>query len=208
MPADLTKITLFKGVQEADLRALGAGAQVREFPADAVVIKEGEPADSLYAILRGKVKVCLVDANGKEFVVDVRGAGQYVGEMMLDGKPRSASVKTVEPSQFAVISQADFKGLLAKHPEVALQLIRNLIRMTRGHNVQTLEDVRTREELNMYVEKLKSTKGQDLPSVKRWEVAKRWMLVTLLLFAIMQFYFIDVLLQTVSLGGVTVFNAF
>src|SRR5919106_6165377 len=105
MPADLTKITLFKGVQEADLRALGAGAQVREFPADAVVIKEGEPADSLYAILRGKVKVCLVDANGKEFVVDVRGAGQYVGEMMLDGKPRSASVKTVEPSQFAVISQ-------------------------------------------------------------------------------------------------------
>jgi hypothetical protein len=128
--------------------------------------------------------------------------------MMLDGRPRSASVKTVEPSQFAIISQADFKALLIKHPEVALQLIGNLIRMTRGRNVKTIEDVRTREELNMYVEKLKATKGQDLPSVKRWETAKRWMLVILLVFAIMQFYFLDVLLQTVSLGGVTVFNTF
>ena len=56
-----------------------------------MVFAEGSPGDSLYLILSGKVKVYLHDANGKEFIVDVRSAGQYVGEMMLDGSPRSAS---------------------------------------------------------------------------------------------------------------------
>jgi len=89
---------------------------------------------------------------------------------------------------------------------VALQVIRNLIRLTRSQNVRTVEDVRTRADLQLYSEQLKMTKGQDLPSVKRWEVAKRWMLVTLLLFAVLQFYFLDVLLRTMSLPNVTIFT--
>lgn len=203
MPADLTKITLFKGLREDDLRELGGRAEVLALPAEATIIKEGDPADSLFLILSGKVKVYLTDPSGKKFIVDVRRAGQYVGEMMLDDKPRSASVRTIEPSEFAVISRADFKALLLRNPEVALQLIRNLIRMTRGQNVKTIEDVRTREQLHVYIEQLKATKGQDLPSVRRWEVAKRWMLVTLLVFAIMQFYFLDVFLKTMSMTSIT-----
>src|SRR5688500_20213048 len=78
MAADLTKISLFEGLRVEDLLALGARTEVRELPADALVIKQGDPPDSLLAILRGKVKVYLLDANGKEFVVDVRGAGGYV----------------------------------------------------------------------------------------------------------------------------------
>ena len=160
MAADLTKISLFQGLKVEDLRALGARTEVRELPADALVIKQGDPADSLLAILRGKVKVYLLDANGKEFVVDVRGAGGYVGEMMLDDKPRSAWVKTVEPSAFAVIPRTEFKALLLANPELALQIIKNLIRLARGSNVRTLEDVRSRGELQQYIEQLKTTKGQ------------------------------------------------
>jgi len=93
MAADLSKISLFQGLKLDDLRALGARTEVRELPADTMLIKQGDPADSLLAILKGKVKIYLVDANGQEFVVDVRGAGGYVGEMMLDDKPRSAWVR-------------------------------------------------------------------------------------------------------------------
>jgi CRP-like cAMP-binding protein len=208
MPADLTKIALFKGLREDDLREVGSRAEVLAFPAEATIIREGDPADSLFLILSGKVKVYLTDSNGKKVLLDVRRAGQYVGEMILDEKPRSASVRTIEPSEFAVISRADFKALLLRNPEVALQLIRNLIRMARGHNVRTIEDVRTREQLHVYLEQLKAMKGQDLPSVRRWEVAKRWMLATLLVLAMMQFYFLDVLLQTVSMSGITFFTRF
>jgi CRP-like cAMP-binding protein len=205
-PADLTQISLFKGLREAELRELSERAEIVAYPAEATIIREGDPADALFLILSGKVKVYLTDAHGKKVVVDVRRAGQYVGEMMLDDKPRSASVRTIEPSEFAVVSRADFKALLAKHPDLALQVIRNLIRTTRGQNVKTIEDVRTREELQVYIEQLRSTKGQDLPSVKRWEVAKRWILITLLVFSILQFYFLDVLLNTMTLRSITVMS--
>lgn len=201
MDADLARISLFKGLPAADLRALGSRTTRRTLPAGAVVFREGDPGDSLYLILSGKVKVSLHDANGKEFVVDVRNAGHYIGEMMLDGSPRSATVTTIEPSEFGVLSSDDFKGVLARHPEVALHLIRNLSLLTRSHNVRTLQDVRTRGELQLHIEQLRATKAKDLPSVKRWAVAKRWALVTLLVFAIGQYYFLDVLLEMMSIGG-------
>jgi CRP-like cAMP-binding protein len=201
MAANLGRIALFQGLQDAELRELGSRAEVRALPAEATFIREGERADSLFLILSGKVKVYLTDANGKKSVVDIRRAGQYVGEMMLDDNPRSASVRTIEPSELAVVSRADFKAFLLKHPEVALHVIRNLIRVARGHNVRTLEDVRTRSELQLYIEQLKVTKAQDLPSVRRWIAAKRWVLVALLVFAVGQYYFLDILLEMMSIGG-------
>jgi CRP-like cAMP-binding protein len=201
MAADLTKVSLFEGLKLEDLRALGARTEVRALPSDALVIKQGDPADSLLAILRGKVKVYLLDANGQELVVDVRGAGGYVGEMMLDEKPRSAWVKTVEPSEFAVIPRNEFKALLLANPEVALQIIKNLIRLARGSNVRTLEDVRSRGELQQYIEQLKTIKGKELPSVKRWLQAKRWVMLLLLVFAILQYYFMDVFVEMISMSG-------
>ena len=204
LSAELGNISLFKGLPAPELRALGERVTPRSLPADSVVFTEGSPGDSLYLILSGKVKVYLHDANGKEFIVDVRNAGQYVGEMMLDGSPRSASVKTLEPSEFGVLSSEDFKSLLRAHPEASLHLIRNLIRLTRGHNVRTLQDVRTRGELQIYIEQLRAAKVEDLPSVQRWKVAKRWVLVSLLVFAIGQYYFLDVLLEMMSIGsGIT-----
>ena len=201
MAADLSRISLFQGLKLDDLSALGARTNVKELPADALLIKQGEPADSLLAILKGKVKVYLVDENGQELVLDVRGAGGYVGEMMLDDKPRSAWVKTTEPSSFAVIPRNEFKSLLMANPELSLQVIKNLIRLARGSNIRTLDDVRSRSELQQYIEQLKVTKGEDLPSVRRWQKAKRWILVVLLAFAILQFYFMDVFVEMVSIGG-------
>jgi CRP-like cAMP-binding protein len=201
MAADLTKVSLFQGLKGEDLRALGARTEVRVLPSDALVIKQGDPADSLLAILRGKVKVYLLDANGQELVVDVRGAGGYVGEMMLDDKPRSAWVKTLEPSEFAVIPRNEFKALLLANPELALQIIKNLIRLARGSNVRTLEDVRSRGELQQYIEQLRTTKGNELPSVKRWVLAKRWVMMLLLVFAILQYYFMDVFIEMISMSG-------
>jgi CRP-like cAMP-binding protein len=199
MTADLARIALFHGLKADDLRSLSERTTLRSLASDTVLIRQGDAPDALYAILRGKVKVYLVDENGKECVLDMRGPGQYVGEMMLDDAPRAASVKTVEPTEVAVIPRNDFKTLVLQNPDLALQVIRNLIRVARGHNVRTLDDVRTRAELQLYIEQLKATRAEDLPSVKRWIVAKRWALVTLLVFAIGQYYFLDVLLETMSM---------
>ena len=146
MSADLRKIPLFEGLADADLGGLADRAAVRSFPKNAIVVNEGDRTDSLYLILAGKVKVYLGDESGKELILDVKGPGQYFGEMVLDDKPRSATVMTLEPAQFAVLSRADFTAFILKHPEVALLVIRNLIRVARGLN----ENVRSLAMLDVY----------------------------------------------------------
>jgi CRP-like cAMP-binding protein len=197
--AELHKISLFQGLKDEELRELSSRAQRRSLQAEETFIRAGGRSDELFVILSGRVKVYLTDPNGKKHIVDIRGAGQYVGEMALDDKPRSASVRAIVPTEVAVISAGDFRDFLIRHPEVALQVIRNLIRLTRNQNVRTLADVRSRADLQVYIEQLRSAKGLDLPSVRRWVVAKRWVLVALLAFAIGQYYFLDVLLEMMSI---------
>jgi CRP/FNR family cyclic AMP-dependent transcriptional regulator len=137
---DLRSVPLFDGVAEAELRALAERTVTRSYPKQAIIVSEGDDTDSLYLILAGRVKVYLSDETGKELILAIKGPGQYFGEMVLDSQPRSASVMTIEPSQFAILSRADFKEFLLRHAEVALQLIENLIRVARGltHNVRSL----------------------------------------------------------------------
>jgi CRP/FNR family transcriptional regulator, cyclic AMP receptor protein len=146
MAADLKSIPLFAGVAEADLRALADRTVTRNYPKQAIIVTEGDDSDSLYLILAGRVKVYLADENGKELILAIKGPGQYFGEMVLDEQPRSASVMTLDPSQFAILSRADFRGFLLSHPEVALQLIQNLIRVARGLN----QNVRNLAMLDVY----------------------------------------------------------
>ena len=146
MPADLKSIPLFEGVPDADLRALADRTIARSYAKQAIIVNEGDQSDSLYLILSGRVKVYLADEHGKELILAIKGPGQYFGEMVLDEQPRSASVMTLEPSQFAILPRADFKAFLLSHPEVALQLIQNLIRVARGLN----RNVRNLAMLDVY----------------------------------------------------------
>ena len=146
MPADLKSIPLFEGVPDEDLRALAARTVTRSYPKQAIIVNEGDESDSLYLILAGRVKVYLADEHGKELILAIKGPGQYFGEMVLDEQPRSASVMTLEPAQFAILSRADFRAFLLSHPAVSLQLIQNLIRVARGLN----RNVRNLAMLDVY----------------------------------------------------------
>jgi CRP/FNR family cyclic AMP-dependent transcriptional regulator len=121
------------------LRAIAASGVVRHFPKNAVLINEGEHGDSLFIVLSGKVKVYTSNEAGKEFIIDFHGPGEYVGEMSLDGAPRSASVMTIEPTSCAVVSRAHFREFILAHPDFALHLIEKLIERVR----RTTENVKS-----------------------------------------------------------------
>jgi len=109
------------------LAAIAASGGVKRYPAQAVIINEGEAADSLYIILSGRVKVYAANEAGKEVVLNTHGAGEYVGEVALDGGARSASVMTLETTTCSVVTGHSLRGFLAVHPDFALHLIHNLI---------------------------------------------------------------------------------
>ena len=70
----LDQVEIFHGLSDDELRALEGSSTTRAFPKNTVVIHENDPADSLFVIESGKVKVYCSDKNGKEF-------GRVVGEI-------------------------------------------------------------------------------------------------------------------------------
>ena len=122
---------VFAPLQPELLRAIAATGVVRTCPKNTVLINEGDVGDALYVILSGRVKVFASNEAGREFVIDFHGPGEYVGEMTLDGAPRSASVITVEPTTCAVVNRAHFRDFLLAHPDFAMHLIERLIHRVR-----------------------------------------------------------------------------
>jgi len=128
------------GLQEDELRGLSQRAVTKSFPKNAIIVSEGDRTEALYIILSGRVKVFLANENGKEVTLTIEGPGDYFGEMVLDGGPRSASVMTLEPSRFLIIPRSDIEAFLTGHPEFAMHLVRKLIQRVRilTDNVKSL----------------------------------------------------------------------
>jgi CRP/FNR family cyclic AMP-dependent transcriptional regulator len=121
----------FAPLHPETVRAIAASGVVRTFARHTILINEGDQGDTLYVILSGRVKVFSSNEAGREFVIDFQGAGEYVGEMMLDGEARSASIITVEPTTCAVVNRAQFREFILAHPDFAMHLIERLIRRVR-----------------------------------------------------------------------------
>jgi CRP/FNR family cyclic AMP-dependent transcriptional regulator len=122
------------GVQhlnQDELRALSAQGVIKSFPKNTIIVSEGDETDHFYVIIEGRVKVFVSDEDGREIVLTTQGPGEYFGEMVLDGGPRSASIMTLEPSRFAVIPKSRFREFLQTHPGFSSHLVEQLIGRVR-----------------------------------------------------------------------------
>src|SRR2546421_9447308 len=124
----LKNVKLFAELSPDSLAKLGTCLKTAEFPPAEVIVREGAPGVSMYIIKSGLVEVRKKDpTTGFDFLVAQRSEGAAVGEMsLLTGKPRSATVTTVQPTVVFTLTRADFRNLLTQHPEISLGLARIL----------------------------------------------------------------------------------
>jgi CRP/FNR family transcriptional regulator, cyclic AMP receptor protein len=131
-PVVLKSVPLFSAFTEQQLVTLLNYVQHRSFPRNVFVIQAGDETDSLYVILSGKVKVLIPDDQGHEVILSVMGPHDFFGEMgILDDQPRSASVSTLEPCEMLRLSKAGFMTCLKENSDVAMLVIRNLVKRLR-----------------------------------------------------------------------------
>jgi CRP/FNR family cyclic AMP-dependent transcriptional regulator len=135
-------------LEDALLRAIAQRGSVARYPANAVVISEGDAADSLYIVVSGRLKIYVGSASGKEVILRTAGPGDYFGELALDGGKRSASAMTLEPTQCVLVTGSNLRQFIIDHPDFAQRLIVDLSRRVRQltDNVRSLalDDVYTR----------------------------------------------------------------
>jgi CRP/FNR family cyclic AMP-dependent transcriptional regulator len=114
------------------LRVLARRGEIRRYRKNTLLIEEGDHGDTLYLILAGRLRSYASGDKGREITYGVYGPGEYLGEMSLDGGPRSANVITLEASTCAVITRTTLQLHIAEHPEFAFDLIGKLIRRARA----------------------------------------------------------------------------
>lgn len=128
----LKAVPLFDELGISEITVLLESSHAKKFPKNSVIINDGDITDSLYIIVSGSVKIFLTDDNGKEVILNVQSEGEFLGELaLLDNQPRSASVKTLEPCEFIVISKQSFDQCLLSNPAMALKMMSTLTKRVR-----------------------------------------------------------------------------
>ena len=101
----------------AFLATVGEGRSVTKSREGEVVFSQGDPADALFYVQRGKVKVTTLSSQGKEAVVAILGAGDFFGEGCLAGQPlRISTVAAIVDSSIARLAKADVIRVLQEQP--------------------------------------------------------------------------------------------
>ena len=132
-PAVLKSVPLFASFSDQQSVTLLNYVQHRSFARHIFVLQMGDETDSIYIVLSGKVKVVITDDQGREVILGFMGPQEFFGEMgILDDQPRSASVYTLEPCELLRLSKPAFMNCLKEHSEVAMLVIRNLVKRLRA----------------------------------------------------------------------------
>ena len=130
--AVLKAVPLFATISEEQLRMLTTMVTRRSASRNTTIMSSGDATDSLYIVLSGRLKVMMSDSEGKEVILAILGPGEFFGEMgLIDDEPRSASVVTIEPCELLSIAKRDFKRVLTENSEMAMAVMRGLVRRLR-----------------------------------------------------------------------------
>ncbi|MBI4863160.1 MAG: cyclic nucleotide-binding domain-containing protein, partial [Candidatus Riflebacteria bacterium] len=126
----LRHVPLLQGVSAEDLAVLAeATRETFAAPGD-VIVQQGESAGALYIIMKGSVSV---EVDLRRIVV--LGQTEFFGEMaLLDRGVRSATVRSLEPTELLVLSADEFNEYLEERPEVAKNVLRILCQRLRAMN--------------------------------------------------------------------------
>jgi CRP/FNR family cyclic AMP-dependent transcriptional regulator len=130
--AVLKTVPLFANFPEDQLRMLAMLGTRKSAPRSATIMAGGDPTDSLYIVLSGRLKVMMSDSEGKEVILAILGPGEFFGEMgLIDDEPRSATVVTIEPCELLSIAKRDFKKAMAENSQMAEAVMRGLVKRLR-----------------------------------------------------------------------------
>ncbi|MBC9783215.1 DUF2225 domain-containing protein [Heliobacterium chlorum] len=118
--------------------AIGQLAQsgtLKNYEADDIIVHEGEPGNEMYIILSGKVEVYIQSIDGFPIVITELQAGDFFGEMsLLEGLPRSASVRAIENTILLSISESNFESIMSRQPRLAFKVMKGLSARLRQLN--------------------------------------------------------------------------
>jgi CRP/FNR family transcriptional regulator, cyclic AMP receptor protein len=119
-----------------------------------LILRAGAAGDDVVVVLEGHVKLVAYGADRREVVLAIRGPGELIGEMAaLAGQRRTATVIAVDDVQVGYLTADELRGFLVAHPDVALVLIRMLVRRLSEADRDRV-DLATQDSVGMVAKRL------------------------------------------------------
>lgn len=170
--ARLRHTPIFGGLAPAVLRALAAEVSTFETEPDATIIRQGDPGEALYIVVKGFVRVFRRDSAGVESVLGELHKGEFFGEMaLLEGQTRSATIVARNAATVMRLDGQDFRRVVAADPALGEQ-VRRQLRQRRGQFVE-----RRQPPLRLRLARLSALLGglpEDLLRELRTELDWQW----------------------------------
>jgi CRP/FNR family cyclic AMP-dependent transcriptional regulator len=115
-----------------ELQTLADLGVQRSYRKGAVILNDNEVGDAVYILIQGRVRVYGAAPTGKEITYGNIEAGEYFGEMALDGGTRSATIEAMEPCLCSVVPNAQVLAFMRDHSDFAVDLLHKAIGRARS----------------------------------------------------------------------------
>lgn len=146
----LKKISLFQDLEDSEVQEVLNHTSLRNFPAGAVILQEGETGDSLFIMCKGEVEITKAltlvldeDTPKEKVMIRLRAEdGVCFGEMaLLENEARSATVTASSDCSLLELHQQEFLALVRENPEMGLKILLRLAQLLSRHLRKSNQDV-------------------------------------------------------------------
>ncbi|MFZ2089524.1 MAG: Crp/Fnr family transcriptional regulator [Desulfobaccales bacterium] len=128
-PICIGHLWVFENLQAEELAALTLAAQRKLYKKGQEVFSQGQQAQKMFLMKGGRVKLSKLTESGDEITLDIRKAGDFLGEaMLLEDTLYPLSATCLEDTLICGFDKPSFEKLVLDHPNIGLQVIKNLSR--------------------------------------------------------------------------------
>jgi CRP/FNR family cyclic AMP-dependent transcriptional regulator len=126
-PTCIGHLWIFENLELDEIKALSSEALRKKLEKGQTLFLQGDPADEMFLIKGGRIKLTKVLEDGNELTLDIRKAGDFVGENMFSEEGEyPVSAYCLEDTLTCGFNRNQFEQIILKHPNVGLQIIKNL----------------------------------------------------------------------------------
>jgi len=133
----IRRVPLFSMLTNDQAQAIADSVVKRRFRRGEIIVEQGRKSNALFILLNGRARVLTADSRGREVILAVLQAGDYVGEMsLIDNEPHSATVRAEVQTDMLILGRAEFARCLPENSSLSYAILRGLVARLRSADRQ------------------------------------------------------------------------
>jgi CRP-like cAMP-binding protein len=172
----LRRVSFCADLDEPTINSLAAIAAPMHRPAGTIILLEGEPAEAMYVVIEGRVKIGRIAANGREQVLHVASVGDHFNIVpIFDGGPCPANAEALTDLHLLALPRGPLLQVVEQQPGLALAFLKECMGRLRHlvHLVDelALHSVQGRLAQLLLMQAEAAERGEDAPPMTQAEMA-------------------------------------